>query len=215
MNLKNEITCVLFDLDGVLVDACDWHYLALNRALESIGINPISRKEHVSTYNGLPTSVKLQMLGLKEQECILVWKLKQNYTLEIIRESAHDQPEKIDLFVYLKQKGIKIACVTNSIRETTIQMLKNTGQIQYFDLIVTNEDVENNKPHPDCYNFAVEKLDIFPSDCIIVEDSPKGLEAARASVVPDSNIWHVKNSTEVTHENYRRFVNENLDSDGR
>lgn len=215
MNLKNEIVFVLFDLDGVLVDACDWHYLALNRALESIGINPISRKEHVSTYNGLPTSVKLEMLGLKEQECILVWKLKQDYTLEIIRENARYQPEKIDLFVYLKQKGIKIACVTNSIRETTVQMLKNTGQIEYFDLIVTNEDVIKNKPNPDCYNFAIDKIKADPNQCLIVEDSPKGIQAAKTSIVPDSNIWIVENSKDVTLENYRRFINENFDSHGR
>ena len=57
----------------------------------------------------------------------------------------------------------------------------------------------------------MNKLDIDPSQCIIVEDSPKGIEA-QASVVPNSNIWQVKNSTEVTHENYRRFVDENFDS---
>ena len=106
-------------------------------------------------------------------------------------------------------------CVTNSIRETTTEMLKQTGQLEFFEFIVANEDVENNKPYPDCYNFAVNKLDIHPTECIIVEDSPKGLESARASIVPDSNIWKVKNSTEVTLENYRRFVNENFDSNGR
>ena len=141
------VRSVLFDLDGVLVDACDWHYLSLNRALDEVVGFSISREDHISTYNGLPTKVNFVMLG-------------------------------------------------------------------YFNMIVTNEDVENNKPHPDCYNLAVKKLDISPSDCIIVEDSPKGMQSAKSSIVPDSNIWNVKNTTEVTLENFRRFENENFNTDG-
>ena len=81
-------------------------------------------------------------------------------------------------------------------------------------MIVTNEDVENNKPHPDCYNLAVKNLDIEPNKCIIVEDSPKGMQAAKSSVVPNSNIWNVDNSTEVTLENFRRFIDENINTNG-
>lgn len=193
---------LLFDLDGVLVDACDWHYSALNRALKHIGKNSINREEHIKTYNGLPTAVKLKMLGLNEDECILVWKLKQEYTLEAIRKNSNYQPKKIELFLYLKENGVNIACVTNSIRETTVEMLKHTGQIKYFDLILTNEDVKKNKPHPDCYDLAVSKLNANPNECIIVEDSAKGIQAAKSSSVPNSNIWIVKDSEEVTLTNF-------------
>lgn len=209
------IRAILFDLDGVLVDACDWHYIALNRALEEVIGCSISREDHITTYNGLPTKVKLDMLGLDEDQSNRVWQLKQDYTFDIIRENSKVQIEKIKLHMLLHFENIKIVCVTNSIRETTTEMLKQTGQLEFFDLIVANEDVNNNKPHPDCYNFAVQSLQLSPSECIIVEDSSKGLEAARASIVPDTNIWHVNNSTEVTSENYRRFVNENLNSNGR
>jgi HAD superfamily hydrolase (TIGR01509 family) len=208
------IKAILFDLDGVLVDACDWHYLALNRALEEVAGSSISREDHVTTYNGLPTKVKLEMLGLDEEQSKEVWQLKQDYTLETIQENSRVQMEKIKLFMSLQFDNVTSVCVTNSIRETTTVMLEQTGQLESIEFIVANEDVENNKPHPDCYNFAVKKLDIDPSECIIVEDSPTGLAAAKASVVPNSNIWKVENSTEVTHENYRRFVNENFNSNG-
>ena len=198
-----SIEAVLFDLDGVLVDACDWHYLALNSALESIGVPPISRHDHETTYNGLPTKVKLKMLGLRESDCALVWKLKQEHTLRTIKENATIQEEKIELLSTLKGEGVLVACVTNSIEETTHEMLKSTGQFEFFDLIITNDMVENNKPNPDCYNLAIDKLGVDPKKCIIVEDSEKGLEAARSSVVP--NIWHVLNSRQVTLEKYRRF----------
>jgi beta-phosphoglucomutase len=209
-----KIEAVLFDLDGVLVDACDWHYLSLNRALKEVVGFSISREEHITTYNGLPTKVKLEMLGLDEEQTKQAWKLKQDYTLDTIRENGTVYEEKIDLFEYLIESGIKIVCVTNSIQMTTFEMLKTTGQFDYFDMIVTNEDVENNKPHPDCYNLAVKNLDIEPNKCIIVEDSPKGMQAAKSSVVPNSNIWNVDNSTEVTLENFRRFIDENINTNG-
>ena len=202
------IRAILFDLDGVLVDACDWHYLALNRALEEVIGSSISREDHITTYNGLPTKVKLEMLGLSEEQSKKVWQLKQDYTLDTIREHSEVQLEKIKLFMSLHFDNVSVVCVTNSIRETTTEMLKQTGQLEFFEFIVANEDVENNKPHPDCYNFAVNKLDIHPKECIIVEDSPTGLAAAKASVVPNSNIWKVKNSAEVKVENYRKFVRE-------
>ena len=208
------VEAVLFDLDGVLVDACDWHYLSLNRALEEVVGFSISREEHTSTYNGLPTKVKLEMLRLDEEQSKKVWQLKQDYTLDTIRENSTKQEEKIELFEYLKGTKTKIVCVTNSIAKTTLEMLQSTGQFEYFDMIVTNEDVERNKPHPDCYNMAIEKLDINPKQCIIVEDSPKGMQAAKSSMVPYLNIWNVKNATKVTLENFRRFVNENFDSNG-
>jgi len=208
-----KVEAVLFDLDGVLVDACDWHYFALNAALESVGASPINKEDHETTYNGLPTSVKLKMLDIEDSVCDLVWKLKQDYTLDTIKKYAQIQEEKIELLSYLKREGVKIACVTNSIELTAHEMLKSTGQIDFFDLIVTNEMVENNKPHPDCYNFAVKTLEVNPKKCIIVEDSPKGMESAGLSIVP--NLWKVLNSKQVTLENYRSYVNENFDSDGR
>ena len=57
------IEAVVFDMDGVLIDAKEWHYHALNRALELFGFT-ISRAEHLSTFDGLPTSKKLEMLTL-------------------------------------------------------------------------------------------------------------------------------------------------------
>ncbi len=92
-------------------------------------------------------------------------------------------------------------------------MLISTGQYDFIDKLYSNEDVEKNKPHPDCYNHAVKELNLDPSKCIIVEDSPKGLEAAHLSVI--SNIWQVLDSKQVTLKNYRRYVDENFNSNGR
>ena len=59
--------CILYDLDGVLVNACDWHYEALNRALEMTSGIKISRDEHETEFNGLPTKTKLDLLVKQER----------------------------------------------------------------------------------------------------------------------------------------------------
>lgn len=199
-----KIECVLFDLDGVLVDACDWHYEALNMALKEVMGFEISRKDHLSTYNGLPTAVKLKLLRLNEKDSKQVETIKQLKTFQIIKEKATILPEKQELHAYLKKNKIKIACVTNSIYETAVEMLKQTGQIEFFDLIVSNKDVSRNKPYPDCYNLAIEKLKANPDFSLCVEDSPKGIQAAKASFV--KNLWIVSNSTDVTLKNYKEIT---------
>lgn len=196
--------CVLFDLDGVLVDACEWHYEALNCALKEVVGFQISREDHVLKYNGLPTAVKLRMMGIDSPVASHIETLKQAKTLEIIAERANTMPEKQELHAYLKSQGIKIACVTNSIHTTATAMLRQTGQIGFMDLIVSNRDVQQNKPHPDCYNFAVKTLGVDPSVCLCVEDSPKGIAAAKASCVP--NLWVVSDPSDVTLENYKEIV---------
>lgn len=201
-----KLSSILFDLDGVLVDACDWHYEALNESLVYFGRQPINRKDHESTFNGLPTRVKLEMLGIPCDEAEKINRQKQKHTIDIIRSSAKIMPEKIELLSYLRANGIKTACVTNSIRETTEAMLSTTGQIDLFDLIVTNEDVKRNKPYPDCYNHAIRTLGVDPQQCLCVEDSPKGIQSATASIA--GHIWVVSDPSKVTLENYTRFIGE-------
>jgi HAD superfamily hydrolase (TIGR01509 family) len=187
---------ILFDLDGVLVDACDWHYEALNLALMHFQKDPIPRDLHLTLYNGLPTHVKLEMMGISETEAKEINRLKQVYTLTTIRSKATNVPEKVTLHTYLKSHDYKIACVTNSIKETATEMLKATGQFDFMDLLITNEDVKNNKPSPDCYNLAIKKLNADPTKTIIVEDSVKGMQAAKASNA--TTCIRVKDPSQVT-----------------
>ena len=82
----DRIKAVLFDMDGVLIDAKDWHYEALNRALELFGF-AIERQAHLSTFDGLPTRRKLQMLSATQGLPVglhgLINELKQAYTIEL------------------------------------------------------------------------------------------------------------------------------------
>lgn len=144
------------------------------------------------------------MLGVPEKKLGFVEAQKQMITLDIIKRNANIMPEKVEMHEYLKSMGIKIACVTNSIALTARTMLELTGQMKYMDALVTNEMVERNKPYPDCYNLAIDRLEVNPLNCICVEDSPKGIQAAKASMV--EHLWIVADSTTVTKEDYNRFI---------
>jgi beta-phosphoglucomutase len=213
--MEHEIKLIIFDMDGVLVDACEWHKQALNEALKSTCDYTISEEDHYSIFNGLPTRIKLNKLsdmGVvpvgKHQE---INDLKQEKTIEIINRSASYDSSKVRLFSWLESKNIKIACYTNSIRDTATLMLKRSGVYDMLDYFVTSQDVTNPKPNPEGYISVLKHFNIDPLSTIIVEDSPKGLQAAKGS---GCKVMQVNNATEVNIENIRRFINESFNTHG-
>jgi beta-phosphoglucomutase len=197
--MKGKIRLVIFDLDGVLVDACEWHRVALNKALKEVSDYEISEEDHYSTFNGIPTKVKLEKLvemgAVKENHKESIYGKKQAYTVETIENFAPMRGEKIELFSYLRSQGCYIACYTNSIRETATLMLDKTGVLEHLDYLLTNQDVESPKPDPEGYNFLVEKFNMKKEEVLIVEDSPKGRQAAYRS---GCHVLEVENPDEVT-----------------
>ena len=179
------IKLVIFDLDGVLVNACEWHRVALNEALKEICDYEISIDDHYSTFNGIPTKVKLKKLTemdiISEEKHEEISERKQELTVKIIDQSAYYRKEKVEMIDFIHSRGIPVACYTNSIRKTALLMLEKTGVLEHLDYLLTNEDVENNKPAPDGYLLLLDKFNVKAKDVIIVEDSPKGIAAAEAS----------------------------------
>ena len=188
------IKAVLFDLDGVLVDACDWHYNALNEALINHAFCAISRKDHETKFNGLPTRTKLEKLGISLQSIMRIEATKQEITKQYIDRDCKLDQSKINLFQYLRSSGMLVCIVTNCSEETARLMLKKIGVGEMYDFLVHNRDTKFQKPHPDPYFFAMARLGVKPYECLIVEDSPKGIEAAKAS---GAYLIDVKDSIEV------------------
>ena len=176
---------IIFDLDGVLVEAKQIHYDTLNQSLKEIDEKyVITEAEHLSIYDGLKTTQKLQLLtknkGLHPELYDDIWYRKQHLTIEAISQLQPDL-EKIELFKELRDKGYKLACASNSIRRSVLVMLAKIGIIEYMDLIISNEDVKNSKPHPEMYWKAMSMMGCLPEETLIVEDSPHGLLAASRS----------------------------------
>ena len=179
-----KIKAILFDMDGVLIEAKDWHYEALNRALSLFGM-PISRFDHLSTFDGLPTKKKLEFLtlerGLSPQLHGFLNELKQKYTMEIIH--THCKPFFVHEFMMSRfsAAGILTAVCSNSIRATVETMMDKAALSNYLDLMISNEDVSNGKPDPEMYLKAMDFFSLKPNECLIVEDNENGIKAAKAS----------------------------------
>lgn len=202
----SKIRAVLFDLDGVLIDATEWHYEALNRALALFGFT-ISRYEHLTTYNGLPTRKKLEMMtvekGLPRGLHTMINNIKQKYTREEILRQCTPVFEKEFMIHQLKRDGYKLAVCSNSIRDSLELMLRASGLLDLFDMLVSNEDVKNPKPDPEMYLAACEKLSIEPCEAVIVEDADHGAEAARRA---GGQLCRVTGFSEVDYDRVRHFI---------
>ena len=196
--MVNKIKLIIFDLDGVLVEAKNIHYDALNEAL---GEYAISWNEHLSIYDGLKTTQKLQMLtdkkGLPIEEHDSIWEKKQQITLQMLKKLEPNEV-LIELMDSLSKAGYKLAVCSNSIRKTVLTVLSKLGIMEYMDLVISNEDVQNSKPHPEMYWKAISMMSCLPEQTLIVEDSPYGLLAASRS---KSHILRVKNPSEVRFKN--------------
>ena len=200
-----QVKLVIFDLDGVLVDAKGIHFKALNEAL---GKYAISWQDHLSTYDGLKTTQKLDILterkGLPVEEHDKIWKTKQLITLQSLKGIQPNESLQA-VMKALSESGYSIAVCSNSIRKTVLTVLSKLGIIEYMDLILSNEDVKNSKPHPEIYWKAISSMGMLPEETLIVEDSPYGLLAASRS---KSYILRVKNPLEVTFSNITKKLAE-------
>ena len=182
--MNNKIKAVLFDMDGVLIDAKDWHYEALNKTLGLFGIE-ISRYDHLHTFDGLPTKVKLEMLSeqyyLPRHLHSFINELKQSYTSDIIYQKCHPMFHHEYALSKLHNEGYKIAVCSNSVRNTIDLMMEKAALTEYLDLIISNEDVKKAKPDPEMYLTAISKFGLRPEECVVVEDNPNGIQAGKAS----------------------------------
>ena len=182
--MSTEIKAVVFDMDGVLIDAREWHYEALNRALALLGYE-ITRYEHLSTYDGLPTKQKLQMLtvehGLPAELHSFMNSLKQQYTLEFVATRCKPVFQHQYALARLRQAGYRLGVASNSVRRTVEEMMERSDLLQYLDVIVSNEDVAKGKPDPEMYVKAMATLGVEPHEVVVVEDNENGVRAATAA----------------------------------
>lgn len=207
-NTKNlgPIKAVIFDMDGVLIDAKEWHYEALNRALSLFGYG-ISRYDHLVTYDGLPTLRKLEMLslerGLPRSLHAFLNELKQIYTMEIVHAKCKPVFQHEYALSNLRAAGYKLAVASNSIRATVEIMMQKSNLSTYLDVLMSNQDVQKSKPDPEIYINTMLKLGLQPHECLVVEDNDHGIKAAQAA---QANLMVVKSVTDVNYQNLMRHI---------
>ncbi len=198
---------IIFDLDGVLIDATGWHYEALNKALNLFG-HQIGPDDHIKIYNGLPTNEKLKIMTQKNgfpiglHETIKL--MKRKYTDEIVNLNCRPNHEKQLMLNHLKNRGYALACCSNAQKYSVQKMLKLSQIEHFFDHIIGNDEGYAPKPAPDIYLAAFKKLGIKPKEAIIIEDAPYGIAAAKAS---GAKVISVKSCKDV---NLSLFVKNKL-----
>ncbi len=195
-------------MDGVLIEAKDWHYEALNKALNLFGMQ-ISRYDHLVTYDGLPTKKKLEMLsterGLPKALHQFINDMKQQYTMEIVYADCKPTFYHEYALSKLKNNGYKMAVCSNSIRNTVEIMMEKAALSEYFEFYVSNQDVKNGKPDPEMYIKAIKQLGLTPQECMIIEDNENGIKAAKGS---GAWVMEVEEVDDTNYQNIEKHIKE-------
>jgi beta-phosphoglucomutase len=196
------IRAVLFDLDGVLVETRSLHRDALDTALVAAGFPPVGPASH-PLVEGLPTRVKLEKLasvtGYEEVAGHVdrIVKVKNKLTREMIPQFVKFDPATYCLFAGLDALNVRIAVVTNAIRDTAqrcIDLLLDG--FRDFDIdIVSPSDGYRPKPARDIYDAAVTKVNLPPDECLAVEDNDKGVRSAAAA---GCRVWQIESPRDLT-----------------
>ena len=182
LKLKEDITTVLFDLDGTLVDSM-WMWPDIDREfLKERGYDvPDGLKADLDGLSMSEDAVYFKThfdLKESEEELIDIW---NNMALRHYQEDVRLQPGAAEFLDFIKGRGIKAGVVTSNSRVLALAALQSNDVMKYFGTIVTSEDVIHGKPDPEGYLTAAGKLRSTPDQCMVFEDLPAGLIAANSA----------------------------------
>ncbi len=187
---------VIFDMDGVLADVHEAIAAGHKKVFAAHGIKEFKSYFGLALPDKIPTWEKEFGIKLTEKE----FKKAGKEEFEKIKHKLKAPPELTVFLEELKQREVPVAVATVSNKPRAQRILEAVGIQDYFDVIITrDDDIQNRKPAPDIYLKAAEKLGIPPEQCIAIEDSPVGAQAAKNAgmkVIGFSNKW--RDSGELT-----------------
>jgi HAD superfamily hydrolase (TIGR01509 family) len=169
---------VIFDMDGVLVNTEPLHLQATQDILAGHGV-PLTEADYFSRYIAYSDWELMEMLlppGLSRQEACAA---KSARYLELVRTGIPAFPDGLQLLG--RAAGWRVALATGSMRQEAELALAAHGIRDRFQLIVTREDCTEGKPDPEPFLRAAEGLGVPPSRCVVIEDTPGGIQAAKAA----------------------------------
>jgi len=175
---------VIFDMDGVLIDSEPIHIVIEKQLFDKLGID-VSETVHRSymgasnefMYSDLRSRFKLSKSVTELIESDELFRSDYFHRLDTIPANEG----LISLLSQIKAAGLKLAVATSSSPEIANLLLNKCGIASYFDVIVTTSEAGESKPSPDVYLLAAERIGVSPEDCIVFEDSPNGLSAAKSA----------------------------------
>lgn len=178
---RYSVKAIIFDHDGTLVDSEPMHLQAWREVLESLG-HRLTMTEYQQNLSGKPTINSAQWLQSRfslDIPAADLFQRKRNILRKMLNNRAFPlMPGAVDMLKQLQNAGLPLAVASGAIGDEVHHSLRYHGLQPFFGGVATGSDVELNKPHPDVYLLAAERLGMSASHCCAVEDSDSGQQAA-------------------------------------
>ena len=199
--MSDRILGVIFDLDGVIVSTDNCHYLAWKRMADEEGIyfdrTINERLRGVSRMESLEIILERAQRPYTDDEKQAMAARKNAYYVELIGSltRADILPGALDTLSYLKGRGVKVA-IGSSSKNTPI-ILRQIGLENAFDAVADGNAITHSKPDPEVFLIAAQKIGIAPSECVVIEDSDAGIEAAKAGGMYAVAVGEAENNSKA------------------
>ncbi|MBD3254678.1 MAG: beta-phosphoglucomutase family hydrolase [Candidatus Lokiarchaeota archaeon] len=194
-----EDIAVIFDMDGVLADTGPIHFESWKKmATQDAGVE-FTREFFEKTFGQQTIPITKKLLGSKVSEHRIknLADLKEEYYREMVADELEPLPGVIDLIINLKKKKFKLAVGSSGPRKN-VELLLNSLHIQnHFDIVIAAEDIEKGKPAPDVFLHVANSINIPPKNCLVIEDAPVGIEAAKRAGMKTIALTTTHNKEEL------------------
>lgn len=175
---------VVFDMDGTLVNSTASDYLAWKKLFADYGQPFVRFSEYLPLLGIRSREVIQTYLHLNGEALEQALQRRLQYFTEIVAsEGVQPMPHAVSFLQSLKATGVKTALATSSRKEKMALVMQVTGLLPYFDVVVTGEEVSRGKPFPDIFLRAAERLQLSPQECLVIEDAPAGVQAAKNAMM--------------------------------
>ena len=189
---------IIFDMDGTLVATTEADFLAWQRIFADAG-RQLSFEDYFPLLGKKSHDVVYHVLHLEGESAENALNAKMRYFEEIVSEKGISlMPNAEILLKKLKSLGIPLALATSSRKLKMELVLEEVGLLEYFDVLVSGEDVKKGKPSPDIFLLAAEKLNVEPGHCIVVEDAVSGVKAAKDAGMKCIAVTNTHNAEDLT-----------------
>ena len=172
--MKLTPAAILFDMDGVLIDSLDSWWNALNESLKAFDKEEITREQFIERYWGKDLEYNLRTMDLADE---IINRCNNVYGHHVDIAKIYPDTKKILEKLSSYKKGV----VTNTPRDCAIHVLEKFNIKNYFDTIMTNDDVKIGKPEPEIIFKACRKLNVEPKDVILIGDTQSDIVAGHAA----------------------------------
>ena len=215
-----QAEAVIFDFDGVIVDTEPLHYAAFQRVLEPLGMH-FTWQEYIETYIGFDDrdafkhAFFLKGTTLSREELYRLIQQKAAFFEEVIGSGVSAYPGVLDLLFRLHAQKLPLALCSGALRSDIDPILTMLGISDYFDVIVTADDVAVSKPDPECYQLAFQRLQtahqnsLSKDKTIAIEDTPAGISSAISAGLM---VCAVTNSYPAARLDQATFITDSLSS---